>query len=152
MKRILLIFLAPLVLVLFSADCSDTRDKSQPPEERSTSGSIIPNKEYTFDNPGVWAGKENEHLPEIRILDKELENILISVPLDNKDGKHYIEKIGIMDEKGHTIVYVPFSRHTRFFLAKMTLYPIPRDKNLKVFVKCNLHDTWTAPLEDTRDQ
>ncbi len=114
---------------------------------------IAPLREYTEENPREWGKIAEEHIPQARMTsDRGMEAIVIKVPLKKPSTGHYIEKIGILDEKGKEIVSeaiprLPNPKTHAFFLTR----DLPRDRSkLKVFIKCNLHDRWTVPMEDAR--
>lgn len=139
MKKILILLLC--IFIYSSCDKLDTE------VQETNYKPVTPKAEYTKEKPGEWKGMEKEHLPVIRITSGDKINVIISVPLVNKDGKHYIETIGVMDESKKVIASKNFTRNTRYY---QTGFYIPSNllgKNLKVYVKCNLHDLWTAPLK-----
>ena len=116
------------------------------PDAENTKERIIPKAEYTLDEPGEWEGMDFEHVPKVKILPGTKQNIQVKMVLINHDGSHYIERIGIMDENKKDLAGQSFSKNTQYYDIKLDLYPIPKNKNLKVYAKCNLHDLWTVPL------
>ncbi len=110
-----------------------------------------PEAEYTENKAGEWEDIKDEHVPFIKIISRsKKDNIEIKVngefTLD-----HYIERIGIMDETKQDLAGLSLKKNQRP-TATLTLYPIPENPKVKVYVKCNLHDLWTKPLlSSTKD-
>jgi len=103
-----------------------------------------PKPEYTEEDPGRWESIAEDHLPEISILGGYFSpRIKISLESKNWNKSHYIEKIGIFrisDKKDLAIQ--EFSPGTFVYSAE---FPYEyEDDQVKVFVKCNLHDLWTV--------
>ena len=150
--RILSIFYALIFLITLS--CKD--DNAIDPKVAAmykTDEHITPLSEYTEDNPREWGNIADEHIPQAKMSsDKGKEAIVINVPLKNASMGHYIEKIGILDEKGKEIVSetlprLPNPKTYAFFLTR----DLPSDRSkLKIFAKCNLHDRWTVPFSSAR--
>jgi desulfoferrodoxin (superoxide reductase-like protein) len=114
---------------------------------------ITPQDEYTLEEPGMWEGKEETHLPIVKIEREGRGVTKVLVKIHSAQGfnkEHYIEKIGIMDEFKRDINVValqPQDRHINEPIqAEFTLKDIQENPKIKAFVKCNIHDLWTAPL------
>lgn len=110
----------------------------------------VPMDEYTKEAPAEWSEIADDHLPTIQYLSGELtDNVRISLSGTGFNDSHYIEKIGIMDKNKRTLVVKELKRGNTKPSASLTLKedPIER-KDLKVFVKCNLHDLWTVKLHE----
>ena len=147
-----LLFFTLIIAVLLS--CKD--DGEIDPEVAAmykTGSKIKPLPEYTEENPREWAKIAPEHIPQAKMTsNKGRPAIVIQVPLKKGSTEHYIEKIGILDEKGRVIVSetiprLPNPRTYAFFFVQ----DLPSDlKKLKIFIKCNLHDRWTVPLADAK--
>lgn len=103
-----------------------------------------PKPEYTKADPGRWVEIAEDHLPEIKFVTSPLsDKIHIELKSRNWSENHYIEKIGIMDKKTKRDLAVQeFPRGTFVFDADFD-YDF-NDKDVKVYVKCNLHDLWTV--------
>jgi desulfoferrodoxin (superoxide reductase-like protein) len=105
-----------------------------------------PLKEYTRDDPGEWAGKEDEHYPRLSLDSTKAENVVILVKFPIKhEPDHYIEKIGIMDSDGKDIVVKRFNPSADFFQARFSIPFI--GKGWKAYARCSLHDLWVTPIE-----
>jgi desulfoferrodoxin (superoxide reductase-like protein) len=149
------IFLLYCALVLaFMSSCKD--DNGVDPKVAAmykTRDHITPQSEYTEENPREWGKLADEHVPQARLTsNKGMRAILINVPLIKPSMEHYIEKIGILDEKGKDIVSetLPRMANPRTY-AYFSLQDLPADKKqLKIFAKCNLHDKWTVPLASAK--
>jgi desulfoferrodoxin (superoxide reductase-like protein) len=150
--KILLIPCALIFLVTLS--CKD--DNAIDPEVAAlykTQDHLKPLPEYTEEKPREWGNIAEEHIPQARLTtNRSREAIIINVPLKKASTEHYIEKIGILDEKGKEIVSealprLPNPKTYAFFFIQ----DLPSDKSkLKIFAKCNLHDRWTVPLESAK--
>lgn len=144
LKRILLLILAGLLSpAIISCGEGNKPFMDKIPEQKNA---IMPQKEYTEKNPGNWKGLEDEHLPKIQIFTGRKQNIVITVPVKNASQKHYIEKIAIIDKSGKELAAKVFSRHKKYFEAIFSIHPLPKRGTAKIYIKCNLHDVWTAPL------
>ncbi|HQF10595.1 MAG TPA: hypothetical protein PKX62_21025 [Spirochaetota bacterium] len=151
-NRILSIYCVLIFLTALS--CKD--DNAVDPEVAKlyrTPDHITPQHEYTEEKPREWGNIAEEHIPQAKLTtNKGKEAIVISVPLKKASMAHYIEKIGIIDEKGREIVSETIPRlpnpktHAFFFTSDL---PSDRSK-LKIFAKCNLHDRWTVPMNSAR--
>lgn len=114
--------------------------------EKTPYGSV-PKPEYTREAPYEWAGLEEEHLPVIVINKDRDPDISIIVNLKNPGKNHYIEKIGLIDGNKNELAVKNFTTNDKIFEAQFSSSILPSDeKKVKVFVKCSLHDLWTAPL------
>jgi desulfoferrodoxin (superoxide reductase-like protein) len=113
---------------------------------------ITPQDEYTLEEPGMWEGKEEFHLPIVHVDREGRGKVKVKIQIKNEFGfnsEHYIEKIGIFDENKHDIAVKEFpDRHIykEPIQAEFTLKDIQENPKIKAFVKCNIHDLWTAPL------
>lgn len=114
---------------------------------------ITPQDEYTREEPGMWAGKEETHLPLVTVERETGGIVKVKIRIHSSQGfnrEHYIEKIGIFDELKQDIAVLelePQDRHVNEPIqAEFTLEDIQENPKIKAFVKCNIHDLWTAPL------
>lgn len=124
-----------------------------PPDKKSPRP--VPQAEYTNENPGQWADLVSDHVPHIEVnLNKANDNVLVYVILKKPTETHYIEKIGIMDEKQKKVLAeVSFKKdHKGSYNAWMTIKPLDsaRLNELKAYARCSQHDLWTAPLASAR--
>ena len=112
-------------------------------EPERPGGEVLP--EYTAENPGRWEKLAPSHLPEIKFSPGINENDEIHIRLQARHfGKdHYIEKIGLVNIKTKKELAAKiFMRESTDFSA---IFPYNyNDAEIKVFVKCNLHDAWTV--------
>jgi len=137
-KQNLLIFF--IVLLIFT--CKES-GQSKPGEP------ITPQAVYTKDNPGNWAGKENEHLPRVEILTNSgKDNIRVTVALQDSSPAHFIEKIFIADSKGRPYEEKTFNRdHAKIYTA---FFSMPNSQfnqeEYAVYARCSQHDLWSVPL------
>ncbi len=141
-EKVFFYLISPLLLIVFMSCGSggESKKKFQTDTPRN------PLSEYTLEQPGEWAGLEDSHAPIVELRDTEKDNIIIRVHFPIKRGHdHFIEKIGIMDEKKNDLFVEKFNRSAEYYEAKFTLHDIK--KGYKAFVKCSLHDLWTAPLK-----
>jgi len=70
-------------------------------KNQSTTEPITPQAVYSKNDPGNWAGKEDEHTPVINVLsDDGNNNIQVTVTLKEPKPGHFIEKIFIADKNG----------------------------------------------------
>lgn len=129
-----------LFLVLLSFNCIQ--------ENTDTTGvtPIVPQKEYTKGEPGEWESISADHIPKFE-WDKTLSknNLRIEVPGRKFNERHFIEAIGIMDERMADLD-VKILQRGDVPIAILTLDKSHDPKKIKVFAKCNLHDLWTHPI------
>jgi desulfoferrodoxin (superoxide reductase-like protein) len=128
----------------FFGACSQERDQG-----KGDGGPRKPQQEYTRQRPGEWEGLKKRHLPHITVYPgKSKNNIKVRVNLYSESKDHYIERIGVMDGNKRDLVSkkIPTQTLQRVVKVDFTLDPIPRGDDIKVYVKCNRHDLWTAPL------
>lgn len=115
-------------------------------------GPRTPQAEYTAEDPGEWRDIADKHLPVIEFVQKEgNEYLRVYVPLNDPSSSHYIEKIGILEKETKKDLFVKeFARNEdRYQIDIPYNYS---DEEVKVFVKCNLHDLWTLDgLETQRE-
>lgn len=125
-------------------DGDEIENKPQEPAERHV---ISPKKEYTKENPAEWKRVARDHIPEIEFdKSKSKENVKVKVQGRNFSERHYIEVIGIMDERSRDIDIKYIERGSEpIAILTLNLKEYNPEK-IKVFAKCNLHDLWTEPL------
>jgi desulfoferrodoxin (superoxide reductase-like protein) len=103
-----------------------------------------PLPEYTESYAREWETIAPEHIPQIKFIHRESgEFIQIYVPLKDASASHYIEKIGIADKETKAdldVAVIP--RGSKKFQVELP-YKY-NDNQVKVFVKCNMHDMWTV--------
>ncbi len=116
---------------------------NQDPDKQSPKN---PMSEYTAENPGEWAPLKDEHIPRINIFNDTYshEVLRVTVSLKKPSPAHYIEVIGVMDENKKTLWSKPFSKDTKVFSVTIPVESGWDLRSIKVYAKCNLHDTWTA--------
>jgi desulfoferrodoxin (superoxide reductase-like protein) len=139
-------FLTGLLMFGFLAACKDT-------DTGRGSREIVQQDQFTREKPGHWEGLEDEHLPRIKFFpDRKKDNIEVRVYLNPSGGRHYIEKIGLMNEQKQDVSVVSLKNDVpQSNIVVYLTYPLGDTDKVKVFVKCNIHDLWTAPLAETRD-
>ena len=122
-------------LALLTASCSF--------EDEST-GPRRPQDEYTADEPGEWAGIAQEHLPQISFIERDgKEFVRVRLAFHDPNPAHYIEKIGIFEKATkRDLEVISFDRDTGTYDVELPYHY--KDKDVKIFVKCNLHDLWTV--------
>ena len=159
-KKYLFAFFFPVVLlgqIAAAGGCSQGRGSSG----EDHTAHRTPLKEYTQNNAREWSIYLPTHLPHAA-EGNQRNTVLLYVSPADEDGlheedmgalpvrfgpSHYIEKIGLMDEKGKVLGVTNFGRnHRGAYSVEMELPPGNR-KKLKIFARCNLHDLWSAPLE-----
>lgn len=147
-KYVRLCFLLWVIIVSlnYCSGDNDNSDGNRPPSSEP-SLAISPKKEYTKENPAEWEEVANDHLPEIEYDEKKSkDNVKIKVLGKKFSERHYIEVIGMMDERGADIDTKYLQRADKP-IAILSLSKKDHDPGkIKVFAKCNLHDLWTAPL------
>ena len=130
-----------LTIALFALYCKGEQNKPGEP--------ITPQDVYTKDDPGNWAGKENEHTPKVEILSNSgRDNIRVTVMLQDTSPAHFIEKIFIADSKGKPYEEKVFNRdHAKTYTATFSM-PVNSQtaSEYKVYARCSQHDLWAAPL------
>lgn len=137
------------IIMISLYNCAGENDDNpdRPTSSDPASRAISPQKEYTKDKPAEWEGIADDHLPEIEFDEKKSkDNIKVKVMGRKFSERHYIEVIGIMDDRLADID-VKYLKRGDKPIAILTLNKKDYDpEKIKVFVKCNLHDLWTSPL------
>jgi superoxide reductase len=91
---------------------------------------------FTKDNPGMWAGKEGSHAPEVTVTGSKVA-IVTKHPMSDK---HFIVRHSLVLEDG------TFVGATTFTPAEKpeSSYELPAGYKGKVYATsfCNLHDFW----------
>jgi desulfoferrodoxin (superoxide reductase-like protein) len=143
------IFLFSMIAIFFTT-CYSNQDNPVDVEKaipKKDVEVISPQKEYTKESSGIWKELAEDHLPEILWDDSKSEkNITVKVHGKTFTERHHIEVIGIFDENWIDIDTKSIKKDD----ALTVTLSLDRSKynpdKVKVFVKCNLHDLWTAPL------
>jgi len=128
---------------------------NQPQEPRSLPNDgkpITPQKVYTKEKPAEWADFAADHVPAVEISQSKLvDNVIIYVLLKNLEESHYIESIGILDDRDREIVRVSFGRGKRSsFYGHFTIDTKKDLSKYRAFARCSQHDLWVAPLSQGR--
>lgn len=141
------LFLKPVMLLIcltlfWSCTNEFQNNQNDPPEKVEPK---VPKPEYTEVDAGEWEGIKDAHVPHIKINRKsKTDNVEISVKGEFSE-QHYIERIGIMDQNKQDLAGISLQKLQKPTVT-LTLDPIPDDPHVKVYVKCNLHDLWTKPV------
>ncbi len=109
---------------------------------------VIPLEEYTAENSDRWEMVEDSHIPHVMITRGNPDTIKIWIESFEWKPDHYIEKIGIMDEQKRDINELVFPKTKVLDIS--AVFPLPTDwknRKLKAYSKCSLHDLWTAPVK-----
>ena len=131
-----------VIFSLFILQCGFNDDEDTSPRN--------PQPEYTEKSPGEWEEIKEMHIPRVhRAIKSNMEKITVHVPLENTSEIHYIEVIGIMDEKRRTLVSKKFNPDQKVFTVDFPIDPSWNLKNITVYAKCSLHDTWTVDKINT---
>jgi desulfoferrodoxin (superoxide reductase-like protein) len=136
-----------LITSIFCGAENEDKNEKRPEGSDPSSRAISPKKEYTKDEPAEWKAIAKDHIPEIVFNSaKSKDNIKVTVLGKNFSERHYIEVIGIMDERSADIdvKYLKRGDNPAVMLSLDTKEYDP--EKIKVFAKCNLHDLWTLPL------
>ncbi|MEM7181549.1 MAG: desulfoferrodoxin family protein [Spirochaetota bacterium] len=160
MKKFVILPILFIFTSIFSLSCQ----QEQPGNENSKSDPLnienlqknenvqprVPMAEYTKETPAEWVDVVDEHIPQVKYVPgSSTGNVQVSVEKHPNSMNHYIEKIGIMDRDKRTIVVKELKRGNQISTASLTLKLDPKErKDLKVFVKCNMHDLWTVKLHE----
>jgi len=148
-KNTKILFILITILFVFTS-CKNANNENNKKfvDVYKTKKKIKPLKEYTRNYSREWSHLSDEHIPQVsKIIDKGDTFLMIKVPLKKPSFEHYIEKIGIIDEKGKEIISKTLKRQKKpKTYVVFDINDIPQNKKLKVFAKCNLHDMWTASL------
>jgi len=113
---------------------------------------ITPQKVYTKEKPAEWVDFAADHVPSVEISQSKLvDNVIIYVLLKNLEETHYIESIGILDDRNREIERVSFGRGKRSsFYAHFTFDKNKDLSKYRAFARCSQHDLWVAPLGQAR--
>lgn len=155
--KLIKLFLVFGIILISSFFCAaETEDKTddaiRPKNSDPESRAISPQLEYTEDKPAEWEAIANDHLPEIVFeKSKSKDNVKVKVLGKKFNERHYIEVIGLMDERKADIDIKYVERGSNP-IAILSLDLKDHDpEKIKVFAKCNLHDLWTKPLLPTSE-
>lgn len=148
--RLSKLLLTAWIIVISLYNCSgegENAENGNRPQSSEPSRAISPQKEYTKDKPAEWEAIADDHIPEIEFDEKKSkDNIKVKVLGKKFSERHYIEVIGIMDERGADIDIKYLQRESKpAVILSLNKKEYDPDK-IKVFAKCNLHDLWTVPL------
>jgi desulfoferrodoxin (superoxide reductase-like protein) len=131
-------------LVLISCAANEEESASNP----ASRAGRIPQKEYTLENPGEWKSIALDHIPEIQIdKARSQNNVRVKISGNQFSERHYIEVIGVMDERSHDLDLKYLKRGDQLAVVLSVNLKEQDASKLKVFAKCNVHDLWTIPLE-----
>ncbi|PJZ69587.1 hypothetical protein CH373_08725 [Leptospira perolatii] len=137
--HLFLFFLSIFIFEKCNFNESDTKPKT-------------PKAEYTAQDPGEWEGMESSHAPLFTVEKLEGGKTKITVTVKENslyNASHYIERIGIFNKDKIDIVGKSFQKPAHGLpstRAELVVKDLSNDPHLKVYLKCNLHDLWTAPL------
>jgi desulfoferrodoxin (superoxide reductase-like protein) len=103
---------------------------------------------YNAADPGPWESKAAEHDIEITVTRVNESKILdVQVPFaKNREKKHYIEAIVILDVNRNELKKKSFDRKRGEAGAKFE-FPENFTDPVYVVVKCNLHDMWEKVVD-----
>ncbi len=128
-----------LLILLFAVSCQkEGVDDAEPTK---------PQDEYTKENPGEWAPVAKDHIPQVELKGKlDPNNIHVTLSGTEFNSSHYIEKVGLVDKEKKELVSKSLEKglHEASLTYK---YDFDDLKDMKVYVKCNLHDVWTLTLD-----
>ncbi|GEM_PF-3034407 len=132
--RLRYIFLLSLVAV-----ACGTEKKSREP--------LVPQKEYTRENPAEWSQLTKSHLPVVILHpEQKTNNVEIVVPIQSKSLDHYVEVVGILDSQNHEIASQKISHERLQNVVRVYFTADPSLPGLKAFARCSQHDLWTTPF------
>ena len=101
--------------------------------------------EFTRENPGPWAGKEDGHLPSISLTEDN--KILISVG-HVMEAEHYISRLRIEDEFRTVLCDKTMTARESSEASAAVTPPIPGEaRRIRVISDCNLHGRWVEVFE-----
>lgn len=139
-----LIFIVLILLTgIIAVHCENSADFGEKTREQESHLEPLP--EYTEKQAREWEPIKQDHLPQIWITEESGDEYLrIFVPLKDPSPSHYIEKVGLMNQKGKTLFVKEFGRSPGKYDVKFKLQNEWDIATSRVFVKCNLHDLWTV--------
>lgn len=133
-------------IIIFTTYCGNTENNTEPNEPDSKS--VIPQSEYTKENPEEWKDISLDHIPNISWEKKADEfNFTIETTGKTYHSGHRIEKIEIMDRDKMDLVVENLKQDQALTKISLKIKNGNWLENSKIFVKCNLHDLWTVPIE-----
>ena len=91
---------------------------------------------YTKDNPGIWAGKEGSHVPEVTVTGSKI-TVVTKHPMTDK---HFIVRHTIVLEDGTYVGGTTFTPADK----PESSYELPAGYKGKIYATsfCNQHDFW----------
>ncbi|MGJ4744904.1 hypothetical protein ACQV5M_00960 [Leptospira sp. SA-E8] len=113
-----------------------------------------PQAEYTVETPGEWAGMESKHTPKFEIesiVPGKKMLIIRTEDLKYFDENHYIQRVGVYNKDKNDLVSLSLDRPMKGKFQSVNVkldlsFPLEVKQRQMVYVRCNLHDTWVAPL------
>ncbi len=105
-------------------------------------GAGMPGILYTKQNPGMWAGKEAGHLPQVTVEGNK-------VTIETKHGmseKHYIVRHTLVGDNGEVLGTKTFYPEDE---KAVSTFELPEKCSCKMAIAtsfCNLHDMWVTPV------
>ena len=142
----------PLVTVQAGCELGDSGLVAQPagdPRERAWREMAAELKTagvYTPDNPGIWAGKEGSHTPQISLVGQGVEALTSHAQGPEDKPGHYILCHFVEGSDGTVF---DFRLYTRQALANVTsLLAVPETYSgpVTVYSYCTEHDLWASEL------
>ena len=102
-------------------------------------------KEFTRDDPGPWAGKEDGHLPTLSLTADNMIKITVNHPME---ADHYISRLRIEDEFQTVLVDKTMTARTADESVVDVKPPLPGEaRRIRVISDCNLHGRWVEVYE-----
>ena len=92
-------------------------------------------------------GRQWLNIPQVELKGKlDPNNIHVTLSGTEFNSSHYIEKVGLVDKEKKELVSKSLEKglHEASLTYK---YDFDDLKDMKVYVKCNLHDVWTLTLD-----
>ena len=142
-SRFAILFSAAFALV--AAGCGGgNKEKTEPKMQRF----------YSKEEPGMWDGQADMHVPKIEFKKGEKRQFTVTVPLvGTPNPVHRIEAIFLLAVDGMKETEISAKRFNEVVLSASADFELPeeteKNKNTAYYIvaKCNLHDMWRVPVQ-----
>lgn len=131
-------------MLSFTAGCGDPKDKTEPKMQRF----------YSKEEPGMWDGQADTHVPKIEFKPGEKRKFTVTVPLvGTANPPHRIEAIFLLAVNGTKETEIAATRFNELVSSPTADFELPeaddknRDTQYYIIAKCNVHDMWRVPVQ-----
>jgi desulfoferrodoxin-like iron-binding protein len=142
--------LMTIAFIIIPTGCAKkelTGEKAQTSEKVQIAEDLVEETIFTKTVPGVWAGKEEGHVPQI-VFNKVETGLTVTVTVNhemNPDQPHFIMWVKLKDSENNLLGEKNFQPDDEKAQAVFELTSAP--SKLIALEKCNLHGLWMEEVE-----